>query len=637
MSCTRSTGMALGLLASLAISAPALAFQEAPMFAAGVKAGKLPAVAKRLPEKPEVVKPHTRVGSYGGELRTAMRSSNDHNSILRLVGNQGLVRWSPDFNNLQPNIAERWEQNADASEYIFHLRKGMKWSDGTPFTADDVLFSMNDLTLGGQYYSTPPAAYMQGGKPVVVSKIDENTVKFSFNGPYLGFIEALALPINQHPTLFQKKYCGQFHPAYNKTNLQQLITADSATDWRQLMRNKCGDIELPSRWGNTERPTMDPWVIKVPYTAAATDVVLERNPYFWQVDTAGNQLPYLDRVRFRVISEVETILLAAINGQLDFQHRHIYAIQNIPVLTQNAAKGNYKVLGLPTLQANSVGLYLNFSTKNDKLRKLIRNKDFRIALSTAIDRKNINEVVFLGQGTPWQIGPVKQSKWFNPQLGTQHLAFDVKKANAMLDSLGLEKRDDAGFRLYPEGGRLSLGANIAIQLEQQMGALELIREQYAKLGIELVIRGMERSLAAARTASNDYDLVVDVVPGGLDITANPRAVLAIHPTESRMSLGWVRWYMTKGKDGEEPSESMKKRLALYDKWQVAGSEKEAEAYFREILQLAADEFEVIGVVLPPASPAIRKNNLANVFDTMPAGWTYPTPAPALPQTWFFTK
>lgn len=609
---------------------------QAPSLEALVKAGKLPALAERMPDKPEVITPLDRIGTYGGTLRTAMRSSNDHNSILRIVGNQGLARWSVDFNKLVPNIAESWTQNDNASEYTFHLRKGMKWSDGSPVSADDVLFAMNDLVLNREFYATPPAAYQQEGKPVVVSRVDDQTVRFRFQGPYIGFIEALALPINQHPALYQKKYCAQFHPKYNP-KFAELAARENAKDWAALMRIKCGDIEVPTRWGNPERPTLDPWLVKEPYKGSATRVVLERNPYFWQVDSRGQQLPYLDRVQLQIISEVETILLAAINGQLDFQHRHIYQVQNLPVLRQNAARGDYKVLGLPTLQANSVGLYLNFSTKNEKLRKLIREKNFRIALSLGIDRKQINEMIFLGLGTPWQIGPVKQSRWFNEKLGTQYLEHDLKKANALLDGLGLTRRDAQGFRLYPDGSRVEINASISIQLEQQLGALEVIRKQLAAIGVEVIIQAMERSLAAARTAANDYEMVVDVVPGGLDVTMNPRAVLAIHPQESRMSLPWVKWYMSGGKEGEEPSASMKKRLALYDKWQAAGSEAQAALIFKEILALAADEFEVIGVVLPPDSPAIRKNKLMNVFEKMPAGWSYPNPGPALPQQWFFNK
>ncbi len=104
-----------------------------------------------------------------------------------------------------------------------------------------------------------------------------------------------------------------------------------------------------------------------------------------------------------------------------------------------------------------------------------------------------------------------------------------------------------------------------------------------------------------------------------------------------MSLPWAKWYMSGGKEGEEPSPSMKKRLALYDKWQVAANDEQAAVAFKEILALAAEEFEVIGVMLPPDSPAIRRNTLINVYEKMPAGWSYPNPGPALPQQWFFAK
>ena len=547
----RPLAMTLGTTAAIAamvFSLSAQAFTQSPALDKLVQDKTLDPVNKRLPEKPEVIAPISKVGLYGGALRTAMRSSADHNSILRLVGSQGLSRWSMDFNKAIPNVAESWSVNADATEYTFKLRKGMRWSDGSPFTAEDVLFAMNDLVYNKQFFALTPEQYVSKDKPAVVTKIDDNTVKFAFSASNLSFIEQLATPVGQHPVLYQKKYCAQFHPKYN-TKVDELLAKENTKDWSALMRNKCGDIELPARWANVERPTLDPWVIKEPYRGSATRVVLERNPYFWQVDTAGHQLPYIDKVQFSVISDVETITLAAINGQLDYQHRHINGIQNRPVLSENAAKSGYKVMALQGTGANSVGLWLNHSTKNEKLRKLIRNKDFRIALSLAADRKEINDVVYLGQGMPWQIGPLKQSKWYNEKLGKQYLAYDPKLANELLDKVGLTKKDADGFRLYPDGGRVSINAIAQIAQSTMVDTLDLVRKQWSKVGIELVIQASERTLFYDRAAQNNYDVSADVFPGGMDAPFNPRPYLAFHPTESRMSLEWTKFYLSNGKQG----------------------------------------------------------------------------------------
>jgi peptide/nickel transport system substrate-binding protein len=626
--------VAVAAVVVAAVPSLSMAYNQAPSLANNKTIE--PSVDKRLPETPLVIKPLERVGVYGGTLRTAMRANNDHNAILRVVGNQSLVRWARDgFNAIEPNLAESWVISPDATVYTFKLRKGAKWSDGTPFTADDILFSMNDVLANKGFVSALPADFQPGGDAVQVSKTDDFTVVFKFAKPYLPFLEKLATPVSQYPTLYQKKYCSQFHPKYNP-NVDVQAKKENVKDWGQLFRNYCGDIEIPSRWSNPARPVMDPWVIKEPYSGSATKVVLERNPYFWQVDDKGNQLPYIDKVQFQLISEVETILLAALNGQLDFQLRHISSIQNRPVLAENQAKGGYKLIQSSGINANQAGLWLNHSTTNAKLQKLIRTKDFRVALSLAIDRKEINDIVFLGQAHPWQSGPQKASKFYNEKLATQYLNLDIKKSDEMLDKLGLKKGAD-GFRTYPEGGRVSMGMIVMISNASLMESAELLRKHLAKVGIELVINSSERSLFYDRANTNQYDISLDVFSGGLDPTFNPRPWLAIHPQESRMSLLWTKYYLTDGKQGEKPSVSMQKRLDLYEKWQVAKTVPEADGLFKQILEEAANEFEVIGIVAPAPNAGVRSNRLVNVPAVMPDGWTWPTPGPSLAQQWSFTK
>ncbi len=298
----------LGLTLCTALLSPivANAFTEAPALARQVADGKLPALAKRLPEKPETIKPFGVPGHYGGLLRTALRGDADYNAITRLVGPQGLMRWTPDYTKVVPNVAESWSANADNSEYTFKLRQGMRWSDGEPFNADDILFAMNDIVGNKQFFSTPPARYVINDKLVSVDKIDDYTVVFKFAGPYRRFIKELATPVAQHPVLYAKHYCKQFHPKYNE-HIADLLKQYKAADWQTLMRVKCGDVEAATRWGNPDRPTLDPWIVTTPYGAGTTQTMMRRNPYFWQVDTKGQQLPYIDQVQFNTINEVETI------------------------------------------------------------------------------------------------------------------------------------------------------------------------------------------------------------------------------------------------------------------------------------------------------------------------------------------
>lgn len=626
------------LFLALSSFAPATfaAGAEAPQLQERVREKQLPPLAQRLPSQPEIVKPHQSTGRYGGTLRTALRGNADQNAILRMIGAQGLVRWKLDFSGVIPNVAERWSSNADVSEYVFKLRRGMRWSDGTPFTADDVLFAVNDLIANPQFFVVTPSRYVIKDKVVIAEKIDDSTVRFKFAGSYRRFLEELATPLGQHPVMYPKHYCAQFHPKYNP-KLDDLLKGERSKDWPTLMRIKCGDIEVATRWGNPEKPTLDPWIIKEPYTGGTTRALMVRNPYFWQVDTKGQQLPYIDSMQFMVISETETIVLAAINGQLDFQVRYINDVQNRPVLAENAKKGGYKLMSLPELPSNAAGLYLNYTTKNTKLRELFRNRDFRIALSLAMDRKEINDIVFLGQGEPWQIGPLREHRLFDQRLAKQYTEHDPKRANELLDKIGLAKRDADGYRQYPTGGRVSMNVSLNLASVQTGEIADLVRKHFQRAGIELVIQAVERSLHYERGKNNDYETAFDGVAGGLDPTLDSRSYVAIHPLESRQSLLWVKWYESNGALGEEPMPNMKKRLEIYDQWQLAKTDKEADVLFRQILTLAADEFDVIGTIRPPGTTGIKNARLINVPEKFPFGWSYASPGPTLPQQYFYLE
>ncbi len=627
---------ALGISLILASSALAADYHEAPALAALAQQGKLPPVAQRLPEQPQVVQPVASTGRYGGVLRTALRGDGDQNAILRMVGPQGLTRWAPDYESVVPNVAESWTRSSDASEYTFKLRPGMRWSDGRPFTSDDILFFVNDLMPDKQFFASPPSQYVVNGKPMRAEKIDDYTVKLILGGPSLQFPALLATPLGQHPVLYAKHYCQQFVPKYNP-NVATLLAEAHQPDWATLLRQKCGDIEIPSRWANPDRPTLDPWLIRTPYMGGGTQVILQRNPYFWQVDPQSNQLPYIDTLNLKVISDIQSIVLATIGGQLDLMVRHINVISNKPVLAQHADQGNYVLQPLTSTEAAALVIFVNQTDKNPKLRPLLQQHDFREALSLAMDRDEINDIVFLGQSKPWQTSPSESDKFYNKQLALQYTRRDVDQANQILDRLGLAKRDGDGFRLLPDGTKLFLTADASLSDTASADVLELVKKQWAEVGIDLGIKNEERSLFYDRAQNDDYDLAIETAPGGVDPTSDPRLWLSTHTLDSRQSLPWVRWYATSGHSGEQPSDSMRERLAFWDQWKQASDPAHADELFRQILQKAADAYEVMGVVHGLTTFGIRGKTLMNVPASMPYSWSYPTPAPTLPQQYYFAR
>lgn len=622
------------LLFGVSSAALAATYQEAPMLAERVQAGTLPPVEERVPAEPEVVTPIESVGTYGGELRYGLRGSSDHNNILRMIGPQGLVRWNPEYTETIPNVAREVEVNEDASEFIFHLRKGMKWSDGEPFTADDIVFNVEDLVMNAEFSPTPPR-YMAEGEPMKVEKIDDHTVKISFAAPYGDFLAELASPLGQHPVLYAKHYCSQFMPKYNE-NIDETIRANNATDWQNLFLAKCGDIEIPSRWGNPERPTLDPWVITEPYTGGAVRVVAERNPYFWQVDSEGNQLPYIDQLVSPIAQDVESLILDAMGGRIDFQIRHLDAPANRPVLAQNREAGGYEFVEGASVGGTSMIINFNLTHKNPELRELFNKKDFRVALSIGMDRQAIIDTALLGEGEPWQQGPFEDHPNFHEKIATQYLEYDPDEANRLLDGIGLDRRGPDGTRLMASGRPVKFQIDVIPTVQpEQVDMLELIEQQWALIGVDMDVNALERTFFYERTSnSNDHDAAVwggqaSWVPGEI-----PQQIVPVHH-DSRWGIPWTFWYKSGGKEGEEPPPSVKERMQLYDQARATVDPQKRRELIHQIADIAAEEFEVMGVTKSLPTYGIKKLSLKNVPDSMPSSWYYPTPAPTLLTTWYW--
>lgn len=311
--CSMRLGGAV-LAASVAGAALAQDYDQAPMLDAMVESGALPPVEERLPANPYVETMVDGVGRYGGTLRTTILANGDHYNLTRTTANELLVRWDPTWSEVVPSLAEEVTASDDATTYTFRLREGLRWSDGAPFTADDIMFWYEDVFMNEALSPTRNATFVVDGEPVTVRKIDDLTVEFSFPSPYGLFLQQLAYGQGHLPVIYPKHYLSQFHEDYNAEGLPALIEADPlASDWVALFNSKISLTFQPQYWQNLDLPTMNPWVLTEPY-ADGERVVAERNPYYWKVDPDGNQLPYIDGVTWAKIDDPELMALKMTAG-----------------------------------------------------------------------------------------------------------------------------------------------------------------------------------------------------------------------------------------------------------------------------------------------------------------------------------
>ena len=336
--------------------------------------------------------------------------------------------------------------------------------------------------------------------------IDDLTFQFIFSQPYGDFLYEIADRDNLHPTFYQKAYCSRAHPDYNE-NLAADLAENNLTDWRDYLLQLCGNPgKSPTRWGNPDRPSLEAWVVVEPYTGGATQVVLERNPYFWQVDEEGRQLPYIDRLIGTVYADPEGLLLGAVAGNVDYGQRKLEAAANRPALAEAAPRIGAKLYDVTAIGGSSCWFQLNLTHKDPDLNWLFNEEDFRIALSIGFDRQEVIDTALLGEGIPWNNGPFEDSPMYHEQYATQYLEFDPDRANELLDGIGLTERNSDGIRLMPNGRPVRFTAEITVARNDIVDQLEIMSAHWRdNIGVEMRINATERALMYAKVDNNDHD------------------------------------------------------------------------------------------------------------------------------------
>jgi len=627
-------------------------FQEAPDLAEQVKAGKLPPVAERVPQEPMVLKPIREIGKYGGTWRRGFLGPGDSENGNRVRAADKLLFWDVTGTQITPNVAKGYEISADGRRTTLFLRKGTKWSDGSPFTADDFVFWFEDVYQNKDLARSRAPEFVVNGKPGKLSKVDETTVVFEFEDPHFLFPSQLAgdTQVGGGHSRLQSdgrvlgmyapsRYLKQFLPKYSSVDeLTARAKTEGFQNWVQYYQVKA-DWRL-----NRDLPTLSAWKMTQPINRQAW--VLERNPYFWTVDTAGNQLPYLDKVVLTLAENPEVINLRAIAGEYDYQERFM-DLAKLPVFLENAERGGYKVHLDPAFSGSDALIAFNRAYRADpEIQKWIGNVEFRRALALGIDRDQINHAFFLGLGTPGSVVPddvIKESPIAGDRGGewrTRWAYTDVALANKMLDSIGLAKKDAQGFRLRTDNGeRLRLQIDVAQTLLPswpQQG--EMAAQQWKAIGIDADVKLFERSLFYNRTRTDQQQMVVSSNGGSESLFLFTIAVLPIDPATSLTGAGHALWYTSNGTAGVAPTDP--EQLRAFALYRSAASLPEAERIkvAQEIWKIAADQVWSIGMVgLSPAYMGTRVVNakLQNVPARTCTSQHCRTPWGGHPEQWFY--
>ncbi|MCW2245095.1 peptide/nickel transport system substrate-binding protein [Azospirillum fermentarium] len=603
-------GLALALLSPLPCAA--LELSEVPMLAEAVAAGTLPPVAGRLPEHPYVDpmnRPWQTVGRHGGTITTTMARVKD-TRLMYVYGYARLVGYDPD-RNLAPDILESYEV-AEERSFTLHLRRGHRWSDGAPFTAEDFRYWWEDMATNPKRYPLgPPAELLVDGRPPVVEFPDALTVRYTWDRPNPFFLPLLAgaKPVEIYAPAH---YLKQFHPRYtDHDTLKKRVEEAKQKGWAQL-HNKKDDL---TEFNNVDLPTLQPWRLVTP--PPADRFVFERNPYFHRVDPDGRPLPYIDRLVMN-IADAKIIPAKVGSGESDLQARYL-RFDNYTFLKSGEKRNHYQVRLWRNGMGAQMALYPNLNCSDPVWRSVNRDARYRRALSLAINRDEINQVIYYGLADPSHNGVLPESPlWVFARQHDQRdwIRFDIKEANRLLDSMGLTGRDLNGTRLLPDGRPMEVVVETAGESTEELDALELIADSWRRLGIRLFPRTSQLDVFRNRIFAGE---TVMSIARGLD---NGVPSASMSPAEfvplAQVQYQWPRWgqfHETRGKEGEAPDlDEAKELLDAFRAWRDAiGNDGRREAWHR-ILAISADQMFSIGVVAGVPQPVVVRDTLRNVPD-----------------------
>lgn len=594
----------VALLASM-LASPALA--EVPSLFDLVNQGRLPPMAERLPESPAIEDFHQSwqsPGAHGGRATMLMSRAKDIR-IMTVYGYSRLVGYTPDF-ELRPDVLRDVEV-VDNKVFTFYLRPGHRWSDGHPFTAEDFRFWWEDVASNEDLNPAGiPDTMLPEGLSPQFRMIDRHTVQFAWSVPNPGFLPAIAgaRPLYVYAPAH---YLKQFHARYQDPNiLADMVEKANRRNWAALFNR----TDNAYRNDNIHLPTLDPWVVTT--KAPSERFVFRRNPFFHRMDMRGQQLPYLDEVII-AIAGGQIIPAKTGAGESDLQARYI-RFDNYTFLKEAEKRNPHSVYLWRTAPGAHLALFPNLNAKDPVWRDLFQDRRFRQALSMATHREELNKVIYYGLALEGNNTVLPASPLYKQDYRDRWAAFDLNKANAFLDEIGLTERDDRGVRLLPDGRPMDLIIETAGESTETTDILELIHDSWLQAGIKIYTKPLQREVLRNRVFAGETLMTISKGLENGIITPNslPGEFVPTEQTQYQWPK-WAQFYQTKGASGEPITlGSVKDLWKLYEAWRGARTTPEKREIWHQILDRWTDEVFTIGLVAGVFQPVVSHNQLQNL-------------------------
>ncbi len=604
----------------------------------------LPPVADRLPDEPLVIVPYESIGEYGGTINFLSNATEAGTSDMLSTRHVNLLRFADDLSTIVPNVAKDFQWNDDFTTLTFMLRKGHKWSNGEPFVARDVEFWYEDLMMNPKIREKPYPYLLVGGEPMTVDVIDDQTVRFNLPSPFPGLTATIAWSYNQF--FMPSHFLEQFHPEIDSNadaNAQALGFADG---WDALAAYYGN-----SGWTDTPTPLLrNPELVDgLPYAAypsleaymtiedTTEGRVYAANPYFFQVDTAGNQLPYIDYQNERYINENEIRLLKLVNGEVDYKSQSVQ-LESAPQLLDGADSGGYSLQINPGCGSNILSFNVNHA--DPEKRSVFGDIRFRQAMSISINRDEINDVAYYGLGKVEQFVGISPAPDFVPEDVKMYMTqYDPDGASALLDEVGLKDTDGDGFRELPSGAPLAINLDYATQ---GFGGVEveLIARYFNEAGIKTSFKEVTPDEYRGSQASNQLDV-------HLWDKGQPLAIVAGDPETFKPPFGnyfnhtngleWAAYIDSDGAEGVEPPQWVYDLSDGIDQFQsYALGTAESNEWGAKITKMLTDQSLLIGMVKAPF-PTYHRNALKNFTQFKTTSYEYYRTYPYLATQWWLDE